>query len=468
MDAGGDSEIRPSGLVRRGPFARLWWASLISSFGDWVAFFATLSLAAEIGGPDRATVAILVPLVARVLPGLVLGAVAGVLADRMNRRFTMVVSDFGRAGLVLSLVFVESLPMLFGVSVALEMLTLLRQPAREASVPSLVTPETLVAANSLSLAAAYGTGPLGSLAFTLLAEASARFPLDVGLGTSVALAFLVDGVTFVASGLLVATIPIPSPQLSVERRARGRWDWRAPLRDIAEGVRFVTTTPSVRGVVVGMATALFGGGALFVLGQPFAGQVLGAGPPGYGIVVTALGVGVAIGMLGITVLGSPSVRRDLVFGLSLVVTGITIVLGGMANTVWGAAGWVLVVGIGTGAAYVMGFTHLHERVSDELRGRTFGALFTLVRGALLVSFALAGVAAVALHGVLPDPFSNGIRNVLVAGGLIVLLSGIGTLWGVREAFRRPVMTEETYRSLRDASDAFTSFRGKRRSNEDEA
>ena len=70
-------------LMSRGPFARLWWAGLFSSMGDWVALFATLTLAARLGG-SQAETAILVPLVARLLPGLFFVAVGGVLASGSN------------------------------------------------------------------------------------------------------------------------------------------------------------------------------------------------------------------------------------------------------------------------------------------------------------------------------------------------------------------------------------------------
>ena len=82
----------------------------------------------------------------------------------------MVLSDFGRGFLVLGLIFVGDLISLFVVSFFLEVFTLIRQPAREASIPNLVADDQLVAANSLSLVSAYGTFPIGSLGWTLLSQ----------------------------------------------------------------------------------------------------------------------------------------------------------------------------------------------------------------------------------------------------------------------------------------------------------
>lgn len=457
-------EIRGRQLIRRGPFARLWWSTSISSLGDWVTLFATFSLATRIAGGGRgATLAILVPLVARILPGLVIGVVGGVLADRWDRKRTMVVSDFGRALLVLALLFVDTFRALFVISFFIEVLALVRQPAKEAVVPRLVAPHHLMAANGLNLLAAYGTAPVGAAIFALLTEAATRLP-DMGtFGPSIAVAFIFDAVTFVVSGVWTLTIPLPAQALPEERRARRRLDVRAPLRDMADGFRFVATAGEVRRLIVGMAAGLFGGGAMFVLGQPFSFQVLQAGDSGYGVLVTALGVGVGMGMVGLTLLGRNVERREPVFGVALTTTGLAICLAAFSSEVWTAASWAFLAGAGTGVAYVAGFTQLHTLVTDEIRGRTFAALFASARAALLVSFALAGAGAAALHGVLPGELGSGIRAVMLLGGAVIVSSGLATLWTVRSQLIPRPLDERDYETLRDAGDAITWMRGDRRS-----
>ena len=452
------------GLVRRGPFARLWWSGAVSSLGDWVTLFATFSLATKIaGGGSSATVAILVPLVARILPGVLIGIVGGVLADRWDRKRTMWVADFGRAGLVALLVFVTSFEQLFVLTFAIEVLSLLRQPAREAVVPLLVPRDQLMVANGLGLLAAYGTAPVGSALFALIAQVSNGLP-DVGqFGTAVVAAFAFDTVTFLVSGLIVLTIPIPRTRVSRERKARSAVDLRAPLRDVVDGFRFVAGSGPVRRIIVGMAVGLFGGGALFVLGQPFSEQVLGSGDTGYGILVTSLGVGVGLGMALLTTVGRSVTRREPLFAGGLVLTGLAIVFTSFTTTVWGAAGWVLLAGMGTGTAYVSGFTHLHATTTDEIRGRTFAALYAVARAALLVSFALAGVGAAALDGLLSGLFGSGTRLVMLLGGTVILLTGLASLWAVRGQFERRPLDEEDYTTIRHAGDAVTWVRGDRRS-----
>lgn len=455
--------IRGRELIRRGPYARMFWAQFVSSLGDWVTLFATFALAARIsGGGPNASLAILVPLVARILPGLLFGVVGGVLADRFDRKKMMVAADFGRVVLVASLILVGSYHTLFLLTFAIEVLSLLRQPAREAVTPQLIPARHLMAANGLNLIAAYATAPIGSALFAVFAELGEGIELTVTASTGIVLAFVFDGLTFLLSGLIVIFTPIPKVELQPERRAKGAFDIKAPLRDMVDGFRFVVTFPAARRTVVGVALALFGGGGLFVLGQPFSEQILLGSDSGFGIVVTALGVGAALGMVFLTVLGKRIERREMVFGAALFSAGLTIGFASVTETVAGAAGWVFFAGCASGIAYVSGFTHLHAVVTDDIRGRTFAALYASARLALLVSFALAGVGAATLDGLLPGKMASGVRAVMLFSGLVIAASGSSVVWAVRSQLFGEPMDEESYRALRDAGDAVTWMRGDRR------
>lgn len=455
-------EIRGRDLIRRGPFAKLWWANSISSLGDWVNIFATLALAARIGGGgDASTVAIIVPLAARFLPGMLAGMVGGVVADRWNRKITMVVSDFGRAVLVGTLLFVSSLSQLFMVIVLVEILGLFRQPAREAVVPTLISPRHLAAANGLNLVSMYGTAPVGSALFALLTEFSEVLPEIGQFGAWVLPAFILDMVTFLVSGLITLTIPIKATSLPEQRRMRlERGSLTAPVRDLVEGWAQVGRRGPVRRLVWGMAVALLGGGGLFVMGQPFTQQVLQATESGYGALLTCLGVGLAIGMVLMAGLGKNLVHREPVFALGLWAAGGGIIFTSFSRSVLSALGWVLLLGAGTGLAYVAGFTQLHSVVTDEIRGRTFGALYTLGRMALLASLMVAGVGAVAMEGVLPGLLGNGIRAVLFISGLAVLLTGLATFWAARSQLRM-VFDKEAMAAIRNAAQALGMLRHRR-------
>lgn len=408
--------------MRSGPFARLWKAGVISATGDWVAILATLSLADELAGGSG----ILLAMVSRILPGLFFAAVGGVIADRVNRKYAMVVVELGRAGLVFSLVFAGSIQYLVLVNLALEGLTLVFQPARESSVPNLVRRSELVQANSLSLSAAYGTFPLGAALFLALA------PFSPGItDTAGGLAFLADAGTFLASAAIISTIPMAGHDLPEKRRRTGRLNLAAPLRDLRDGVVFVAAHRRVRLVVAAMGVALAGGGIIIVIGKPYATEVLRTGPTGFPTLLTSFGLGTALGIVLVTIFSARIVHKDVVFSVALLITGASLAAVGFVNTLAGGAGWIGAMGFGTGGAYVLGFSHLHEQVVDEVRGRTFAALFSLMRIGLLLSMTVALPLADLLEGRIPGLLSEGKRVVPLLGGLTIFFGGLATLWRVR-------------------------------------
>ncbi len=427
-------------LMTKGPFARFFWAAVIGSTGDWVTVFALITLAGRIGSQEG----ILIALMSRILPGLLIGGLVGVITDRMDRRKLVVLADIGRAALVPFLALVDSLPTLVLITLALEFLSLLGQPPRTAMIPRLVRPENLVSANSLMLGAAYGTIPVGSMLLLILQG----FP-EISLGglipegnESLALAFGVDALTFLASGLLVASLPkIESPL--VEEAAANNVDMKSSWADFKEGMAFLAKDPSVRRVITGMTTALFGGGTIIVLGPEFVESVLRADDAGFFAIITMLGIGAVVGLVTLSLNEYRLVHLDLAFGIATAVTGVGLSAAAMAATVPGAAAWMTVMGFGAGAAYLMGLTHLHEYVGDELRGRVFAALFSLMRIGLFIAMALA-VPLVDVFGWvdfwrLDDPT----RVVLFLGGVTIFLSGLTVIVTLRSLFRSPSLGRET-------------------------
>ncbi len=425
-------------LMTSGIFSRFFWAAVIGSTGDWITVFAMITLAGRIGSQEG----ILIALMSRILPGLLLGGVVGVISDRMDRRKLVVLADVGRGAIVPFLAFVDSLPALVGITLVLELLSLLGQPPRTAMVPRLVSTENLVSANSLMLAAAYGTIPVGSLLLLILQG----FP-DFSLGGLVpsgneglVLAFGVDALTFFASGLLIATLPkITSPlaeEVATNNSTSSTWE------DFKEGVVFMVKDPSVRRVITGMTTALFGGGTIIVLGPAFVEDVLQADQAGFFAIITMLGLGAVVGLIVLSVNEYRLVHLDLAFGIATTVTGIGLAAAAMVTTVPGASAWMVVMGLGAGASYLMGLTHLHEHVTDELRGRVFAALFSLMRIGLFVAMALAVPLVDAFGWVNVWRLDDPTRVVLFLGGATIFLSGLTVLFTLRSLFRGPTLGRE--------------------------
>src|SRR5699024_410849 len=162
-------------------FRRLWISLSLSSLGDWLSLLALISLAVIFTADSSALVGYLV--VAAVVavklgPSILFSPLVGLVADRLDRRWTMVVGDVLRGLLYVSipvggLVWPGfALEWLLIASLLAEIVALFWTPAKDSTVPSLVPKKLLAQANQLNLLAAYGTAPLAALLFATLASIS--------------------------------------------------------------------------------------------------------------------------------------------------------------------------------------------------------------------------------------------------------------------------------------------------------
>lgn len=428
----GSSTDRPGWHVRlfgSPEFFRLWLVQVVSATGDWLGLAAIIAFANDLylGDPSAAAAAISLVVSVRLLPGFFFAPLAGVLVDRFDRRRLMISCDLARAVVLVLLPFADGLWALVVASLFLEAFTLLWSPAKEAITPHLVPHDHLTTANSLNLAAGYGTAPVAQLLFAGLAGLSAWL---VSVGTfdfletnQTALAFYADALTFCFSALMISRLALPSRRR--ERTAGGpRVDARATLRELKEGWQYVFINPTVRAVNLGLATGLIGGGMLIPLGAVFATEVLDAGAAGYGLFTTALMFGVAAGVVGVSLL-QKRLDRARVFTGALFVAGIALALAASMSTLGLSAAFVAIMGVAVGPIYVLGFSILHAEVDDELRGRVFSALNTMVRFCVLLALVVGPLLAAALGG-LSDSLLGG---ELTIGGWSVAVPGVRlTLW----------------------------------------
>jgi dTMP kinase len=433
-------------------FMRLWITQVSSATGDWLGFLAIAALATRIGAGSPAA-AVGVVMAARIAPGFFLGAASGVIADRFDRKRVMVVCDIGRAGVLVALPFVDSVFGLVVASLVLEVFTLLWTPAKEASVPNLVPADRLTTANSLSLAAAYGTVPVAAGIFAVLSKVAEGIG-DSGVADALrisqqGLAFYVDAATFLFSAAVIARLPLPGREKPTDAEATGkRIDWGRAFSELKEGWQFIFVTPAVRAVNVGLATGLIGGGMLVPLGPVFSNEVLGSGDDGFGFFIFALGVGVAIGVVILSIFQKRLPKPE-VFAGSVFVAGIALLGAASMSTLLPAALFVTLVGVCAGSVYVLGFTILHESVDDDLRGRIFGALYILIRFCVLLAFAVGPLLADLL-----DRLSNslvdrelsflgvevavpGVRLTLWLAGLIIMSAGVLAVRSLRSRDKGP-------------------------------
>ncbi|MEW6058791.1 MAG: dTMP kinase [Actinomycetota bacterium] len=412
-------------LLTHRPFARLLAAQTVSSLGDWVGFAAITTLVLRLEGEFA------VPgvMMARMLPSVLLGPIAGVLVDRIDRKKMMIVADLSRGALYASMPFLGNVWAIFLLSFVIESLALVWTPARDASLPNLVPRRQLANANSLGLATTYVTLPFGGAIFALLAGVSGLIPHLKGNPESLAL--WLDAVTFGFSALMLTGVPIRTPA----SRTAGKLDMSKVWHDIVDGVRFLRESRFASAMVIGIVSAFSAVGVVLGIGPSFANKTLHALTGGWGVLMAAFGIGMGIGMAAVNKLVQ-YVERDMGFVLSMIAAaGTLIVLAAMPNLPL-AALMTVVLGFFCGSAWVSGYVLLQENVTDEYRGRTFASLTVLSRLGLFLSLTAfpALAAAVGSHhfmvGHQPIDLS-GTRVALWVAGVGVILAAEVTRRGLR-------------------------------------
>ena len=415
------------GVLRVTPFRRLWYSTALSSFGDWLGLLATTALATSlVHGYQAQNYALGGVLVVKLLPAIVLGPLAGAFADRFDRRRTMVVSDGIRFGLFLTIPLVHTLAWLLVASFLIECVSLFWLPAKDASVPNLVRRDQIEAANQLSLITTYGLTPvLGAALFSVLSlitNVLARH-LHFFRAGPVNLALYFNAATFLVGALVVLFIH----EISGHRDGRAAEDQASLFSLLREGAAFVRNSRLIGGLIIGLVGAFAGGGAVIGAGKIFVTS-LGGGNAAYGVLFGSVFVGLGSGMAF-----GPRIARELsrrrLFGLSIVFAGSCLILTAFMPQAALAMIFVLGVGFGAGVAYLAGMTLMGTEVDDEMRGRVFALLQSLIRVVLILALAAVpfvvaqvGRRRVSIGGL--HATVDGTRFVLVAGGLFALAAGL--------------------------------------------
>jgi dTMP kinase len=411
-------------LVTNTQFSRLLIAQTVSSFGDWVGFVAVTALVASKGGGY----AVAGVMVARLLPAILFGPLAGALVDRFDRKTLMIGSDIARGSLYLVMPLLGPLWAIYLISFVIECFSLLWTPARDASLPNLVPRRQLGNATSLGLVVTYGTLPLGGLVFAFLSGGSDLLPWLQDNPTSLAL--WLDGATFAVSASLVSRIRITSPAPT----RLGKFELSRVGRDIIDGLKFLRESTLASAMTLGIVSAFSAVGAVLALGPIYA-RTLGAGDPGWGILVTSFGIGMGIGMASSNKVVE-FVERELVFVWSIIAAAATLFLLALIPGIELAAVITVVLGAFCGCAWVSGYVLLQENVADEFRGRTFGSLTVLSRLGLFLSLTVFPIIASAIgeHDVTIGDRRidlSGTRAALALAGLGAVLAGAFTRRGLR-------------------------------------
>lgn len=398
----------------------------VSSIGDWVGLFALLSMTNRLSPGNTLAVAGL--MIFRVLPAFLIGPLAGVFLDRIDRRKAMVVCDVARAGLIAIVPFAPNLPTLYTVTFFLEIATLIWMPAKDALIPNLVPKRWLVATNSLALFTTYGVFPLGALVFTGLVGVAQFLGGHIGALRSLGinqenLAFWIDTCTFLASAVIVSRVTVPVvPREPRPVRLRILWE------ELLEGLHYLKERSEVSRVMRSIAFALAGGAVVFSLGAPYSSAVLGGGAQAFGGIVASLGTGMGAGVLVLGIVGDRFPKAWAAAGAAIF-AGIALLGAAITTNLVVALVMAGLFGAGGGVAYANLFALLQELVPDEVRGRVFSSVQVVIRVALFGSLVLFPALAQLFTGILDDA-GRGIQLALATGGFLTCAAGLHAAWDV--------------------------------------
>jgi dTMP kinase len=396
-------------------------------------------------------------MMARLLPSLIMGPVAGVLADRYDRKRLMVVTDLVRGALFILVAFSESLTTLFLLTFAVECFSLLFLAAKDSTLPVIVRRRHLTQANQLNLLLAYGTLPAGALlatAITTALLAGGFAPREATVGV-----LLFNAGSFFVGAALLSRLQLPEHG----RRSTGSGETPGLIEELREGVRFIRDLPLIRSLIVGVVGVFFGAGVVVTLGPEFVRSSLGQPPTDWPRLMTAVGLGLVVGIVTVP-LATRRVRQERLFPITMALAGaMAMIIATVPSFIWALTLGTL-LGAAAGLSFVMGYTLLQQHTPDPMRGKTFGAFYTVTRTSLFAALGIAPFIAGAISGsmVINGQFLrlSGVRITIFLGGLVALYSSLSAMRGIGRALRSTESGQLTIPSPSvDLAGLFIAFEG---------
>ena len=382
---------RPGPILRDPAFARLWFVAASTQIGGNMALYALTIL---VFSTTRSNAAVSALVMSFLIPTILLSAVAGVLVDRLDVRWALIVPNAIRTLLTVGLAIAgANVALLLVLNLGISLTTVVLTPAEASMIPRIVPKhqlETAMGIFNLTLQASFAVG-FAFLGPLLVTMAGPSFVLAV--------------VAVFYAGATVATLFLPAaPPIKREPDIASR-AIHEPIRQLREGLGAIGHNREVSRPLMHLAAAASLVGVLGVLGPNLAAS-LGLDPEDLIVVVLPLGVGVVAGVFGLRRFGGGiSRRRAGELGLAVfgsLATAIALAAGLGSTAAVPVIPLVIVLAFFAGAAYaattVSAQTALFENMPAAVRGRVFGVLASIVSAASLLPILVAGPLADAISG----------------------------------------------------------------------
>jgi MFS transporter, DHA3 family, macrolide efflux protein len=398
-------------VLRISMMRRLWYAQIISVFGDFLALFAVISIltfklhanAQQITGVQ----------ISYMLPIAVLGIMAGVFVDRWPLKPTMVSSDSIRAGLVLLLIFARQPWHFYAILAAISVVSSFFSPAQGVAIRSAVPLHGLRSANALMQQVMFGMRIVG--------PAIAAFMVATFGAIS---CYVLDSASFVGSALIIFSVPFlkaastPSPSAPPSPNAEGHSALGRVWLDMKQGINFILHHAALLFVILAMAAGMFVIGCFGPLIAVYVRDSLHASTKFFGVSSAMIGLGMLVGINGLNAFGKKLSNTLLVYsGLFGMAFGLCILT--VLSHLWSTILGNLIIGFSVAGIIIPAQTLFQQATPPELMGRVGSTFMSIIFTAQILGLILSGVLA--QH--------TGVRHVFaLCAILLVILIGIGKLW----------------------------------------
>ena len=407
---------------------RLWYAQIVSVFGDFMALFAVITVmtfkfhatAQQVTGVQ----------IAYLLPIALLGIISGVFVDRWPVKITLVSSDFIRAGLCLLLLAVHSVYGFYAVLASISIFSSFFSPAQGVAIRAAVPPHGLRSANSLMQQVMFIMRIIGGPIAVVIVNS---------LGAKIC--YYVDSASFLASGTLIASLSIILPPKSaVVTAAEGnstvvvseKTGIPRILADMKEGMSFIFHHAALLFVILALAAGMFVMGCFGPLIAIFVRDTLHAAPRTFAVCSAMIGVGLFIGIAVLNAAAKKVKHTSLVyFGLGGIAVG-TLLMAVAPHIVLFTVGHHIIaldvlltilgcftVGFSAGGIIVPSQTMIQQETPPAMLGRVGSTVMSLIFSAQIAGLVLSGVLA----------NHTSVRRVfLICTVMLAVLIAIGKLW----------------------------------------
>jgi len=397
-------------LLRRNPNYRYtWMGQVVSEVGDHFNNIAVFALVLQGTGSGMAVTGVML---ARAIPAIAAGPLAGVLLDHVDRRRIMIVSDLVRAAAALGFIACvgrTDVWLLYLLSAILMLASPFFTSGRASILPTIASKQELHTANSVTQATQWATVAIGSF---LGGAAVTQF----GFKT----AFLFNALSFLFSAICISRLKAVRGAFKVLRQDLSEDRVVRPWKEYIEGLRYLKSRPLLLAIaLVGVGWAS-GGGAAQILFSLFGEMVFHRGPAGIGEIWGCAGLGLVVGAVFAHHLGKrlsfSGYKRTV--SICYVIHGGAYVLFSLSSSYAVALLFIALSRAAVAVSSVLNFSQMLRHVADEYRGRVFSTQETLVWSTMMLSMMGAGIAS--------QSYSP--RVIGVAAGVVSSLTAIAWGW----------------------------------------